>query len=165
MRNMTGNSVCGPRPIINFQLDFDSIASPRHVHNFANLSLINCNLSHASLQANQIYAISRMKIATNSASAASLPYSFSLLTLIISVFIPFLAAGVPGVLPKRRVVVALYDYKSRDESDLSFMKGDRMEVIDDTESDWWRVVNLTTRQEGLIPLNFVAEERSVNSEE
>lgn len=106
-----------------------------------------------------------MKIATNSASAASLPHSFSLLTLIISVSIPFLAAGVPGVLPKRRVVVALYDYKSRDESDLSFMKGDRMEVIDDTESDWWRVVNLTTRQEGLIPLNFVAEERSVNSEE
>jgi len=75
-----------------------------------------------------------------------------------------LPAGVPGVVLKR-VVVALYDYKSRDESDLSFMKGDRMEVIDDTESDWWRVVNLTTRQEGLIPLNFVAEERSVNSEE
>nr|XP_017014245.1 tyrosine-protein kinase Src64B isoform X1 [Drosophila takahashii] len=72
--------------------------------------------------------------------------------------------GVPGVVLKR-VVVALYDYKSRDESDLSFMKGDRMEVIDDTESDWWRVVNLTTRQEGLIPLNFVAEERSVNSED
>ncbi|CAD7003281.1 unnamed protein product [Ceratitis capitata] len=73
--------------------------------------------------------------------------------------------GVQGGLPKRRVVVALYDYKSRDESDLSFMKGDRMEVIDDTESDWWRVVNLSTRQEGLIPLNFVAEERSVNSED
>lgn len=150
--------------LINFQLDFDSIAGPRHVHNFANLSHINCNLSHASLQANQIYAISRMKIATNSASAAGLSLS-SLTTLIISVSVPFLAAGVPGVLPKRRVVVALYDYKSRDESDLSFMKGDRMEVIDDTESDWWRVVNLTTRQEGLIPLNFVAEERSVNSEE
>lgn len=73
--------------------------------------------------------------------------------------------SVPGGVAKRRVVVALYDYKSRDESDLSFMKGDRMEVIDDTESDWWRVVNLTTRQEGLIPLNFVAEERSVNSED
>ncbi|CAD7083302.1 unnamed protein product [Hermetia illucens] len=70
-----------------------------------------------------------------------------------------------GGVQKRRVVVALYDYKSRDESDLSFMKGDRMEVVDDTESDWWRVINLTTRQEGLIPLNFVAEERSVNSED
>lgn len=84
---------------------------------------------------------------------------------IFSYFIAGVQAAAGGGLPKRRVVVALYDYKSRDESDLSFMKGDRMEVIDDTESDWWRVVNLSTRQEGLIPLNFVAEERSVNSEE
>lgn len=86
--------------------------------------------------------------------------------IFISLFLFYrFLAGLPGALAKRRVVVALYDYKSRDESDLSFMKGDRMEVIDDTESDWWRVVNLSTRQEGLIPLNFVAEERSVNSEE
>lgn len=80
----------------------------------------------------------------------------------------FYLAGVQNAtvgISKRRIVVALYDYKSRDESDLNFMKGDRMEVIDDTESDWWRVINLNTRQEGLIPLNFVAEERSVNSEE
>lgn len=40
-----------------------------------------------------------------------------------------------------------------------------MEVLDDTESDWWRVIHLTTQQKGLIPWNFVAEERSVNSEE
>lgn len=154
--------------LINFQLDFVTrlpSRTPRHVHNFANLSLINCNLSHASLQANQIYAISQMKIATNSAASQHLSHSYTNNFFSPSFLPSFLAAGVPGVLPKRRVVVALYDYKSRDESDLSFMKGDRMEVIDDTESDWWRVVNLTTRQEGLIPLNFVAEERSVNSEE
>lgn len=66
---------------------------------------------------------------------------------------------------KRRVVIALYNYTAREDTDVSFVKGDRMEVIDDTESDWWRVVHLTTRQEGLIPWNFVAEERSVNSEE
>ncbi|XP_017484337.1 PREDICTED: tyrosine-protein kinase Src64B, partial [Rhagoletis zephyria] len=88
-----------------------------------------------------------------------------LLPLLLLPLSGLFTAGVQGGLPKRRVVVALYDYKSRDESDLSFMKGDRMEVIDDTESDWWRVVNLSTRQEGLIPLNFVAEERSVNSED
>jgi len=101
---------------------------------------------------------SQTKIATNPTSLAASSSTFLLLLFF------FFPAGVPGVVLKR-VVVALYDYKSRDESDLSFMKGDRMEVIDDTESDWWRVVNLTTRQEGLIPLNFVAEERSVNSEE
>lgn len=72
-------------------------------------------------------------------------------------------SGVGGV--KRRIVVALYNYNAREETDVSFMKGDRMEVLDDTESDWWRVVHLSTRQEGLIPWNFVAEERSVNSEE
>lgn len=66
---------------------------------------------------------------------------------------------------KRRVVIALYNYTAREDTDVSFMKGDRMEVLDDTESDWWRVCHLTTRQEGLIPWNFVAEERSVNSEE
>lgn len=66
---------------------------------------------------------------------------------------------------KRRVVIALYNYTAREDTDVSFVKGDRMEVLDDTESDWWRVIHLTTRQEGLIPWNFVAEERSVNSEE
>lgn len=65
----------------------------------------------------------------------------------------------------RRVVVALYNYAAREDTDVSFVKGDRMEVLDDTESDWWRVVHITTRQEGLIPWNFVAEEKSVNSEE
>ena len=65
----------------------------------------------------------------------------------------------------RRIVIALYNYNAREDTDVSFVKGDRMEVLDDTESDWWRVIHLTTRQEGLIPWNFVAEERSVNSEE
>lgn len=118
-----------------------------------------CNLCHDTdrCPANQIYSQTRI---------ACLQLSLSLsLCLTLSIDVILLAAGVPGGLPKRRVVVALYDYKSRDESDLSFTKGDRMEVVDDTESDWWRVVNLTTRQQGLIPLNFVAEERSVNSEE
>lgn len=66
---------------------------------------------------------------------------------------------------RRRIVIALYNYTAREDTDVSFMKGDQMEVIDDTESDWWKVIHLTTRREGLIPWNFVAEERSVNSEE
>lgn len=73
--------------------------------------------------------------------------------------------GLPGLHNKRRIVVALYNYTAREETDVSFVKGDRMEVLDDTENDWWRVVHITTRHEGLIPWNFVAEERSVNSEE
>lgn len=64
-----------------------------------------------------------------------------------------------------KIVVALYNYTARESTDVSFMKGDRMEVLDDSEPDWWRVLHLTTLQEGLIPWNFVAVERSVESEE
>ncbi|KAJ4449660.1 Tyrosine-protein kinase Src64B [Periplaneta americana] len=34
-----------------------------------------------------------------------------------------------------------------------------------SESDWWRVRHLQTGEEGLIPWNFVAEEKSVESED
>ncbi|XP_026481711.1 tyrosine-protein kinase Src64B-like [Ctenocephalides felis] len=66
---------------------------------------------------------------------------------------------------KRKIVTGIYSYEAREQSDVSFLKGDRMEVLEDWESDWWRVLHLTTRQEGLIPSNFVAEERSVESED
>lgn len=64
-----------------------------------------------------------------------------------------------------RIVVAVYNYQSREMSDVSFVKGDRMELIDDSEPDWWKVRHLRTGEEGLIPWNFVAEEKSVESEE
>ncbi|KAK7573343.1 hypothetical protein V9T40_010534 [Parthenolecanium corni] len=66
---------------------------------------------------------------------------------------------------RNRIVVAVYNYLSREASDVSFVKGDRMEVLDDSENDWWRVRHLTTGEEGLIPWNFVAEETSVESED
>uniref|UniRef100_A0A6M2DGM1 Tyrosine-protein kinase n=1 Tax=Xenopsylla cheopis TaxID=163159 RepID=A0A6M2DGM1_XENCH len=66
---------------------------------------------------------------------------------------------------KKRIVIGLYNYDAREQSDISFCKGDRMEVLDDSEPDWWRVMNLRTKQQGLIPWNFVAEERSVESED
>lgn len=65
----------------------------------------------------------------------------------------------------RRVVKALCAYTARADSDISFRKGDRMEVLSDAEPDWWRVLHLTTRREGLVPVNFVAEESSVECEE
>ncbi|KAF6202853.1 hypothetical protein GE061_003258 [Apolygus lucorum] len=64
-----------------------------------------------------------------------------------------------------RIVVAVYNYQSREASDVSFVKGDRMEVLDDSESDWWKVRHLATGEEGLIPWNFVAEDKSVESED
>ncbi|XP_054286422.1 tyrosine-protein kinase Src64B [Macrosteles quadrilineatus] len=64
-----------------------------------------------------------------------------------------------------RIVVAVYNYQSREAADVSFIKGDRMEILDDSEPDWWRVRHLKTGDEGLIPWNFVAEEKSVESED
>lgn len=64
-----------------------------------------------------------------------------------------------------KIVVAMYNYTARESTDVSFVKGDQMEVLDDSEHDWWRVLHLRTLQEGLIPWNFVAVERSVESEE
>lgn len=66
---------------------------------------------------------------------------------------------------KNRVVVAVYNYQSREACDVSFVKGDRMEVLDDSENDWWKVRHLQTNEEGLVPWNFVAEEKSVESED
>lgn len=71
----------------------------------------------------------------------------------------------PPISVKGRIVVALYSYEARDNSDVSFKKGDRMEVVDDSEGDWLIVVHLITKSRGYIPGNFVAAELSVESEE
>lgn len=63
------------------------------------------------------------------------------------------------------VVVAVYSYSARDFEDVSFQKGDRMEVLDDSDGDWLTVFHLTTKKQGLVPRNFVAPEKSVESEE
>lgn len=79
--------------------------------------------------------------------------------------IPELSTPTRPQIPRRKIVVGLYSYRARERTDLSFKKGDRMEVIDDSEPDWWKVRDLVTGREGLIPWNFVAEELTVASEE
>lgn len=68
-------------------------------------------------------------------------------------------------LTKGRIVIAVYSYNARDVTDVSFRKGDRMEVLEENEGDWLTVRHLMTLEEGLIPGNFVAPELSVESEE
>ena len=36
-----------------------------------------------------------------------------------------------------QVFVALYDYEARTDEDLSFKKGEHLEIINDTQGDWW----------------------------
>lgn len=68
-------------------------------------------------------------------------------------------------IPQVPVFKALYDYEARTHEDLSFRKGDRLEVLNNADGDWWLARSLVTRQEGYIPSNYVAEASAIDSEE
>uniref|UniRef100_A0A674NPR0 Tyrosine-protein kinase n=1 Tax=Takifugu rubripes TaxID=31033 RepID=A0A674NPR0_TAKRU len=61
--------------------------------------------------------------------------------------------------------VALYDYEARTADDLSFKKGDRFQIINNTEGDWWEARSINTGQKGYIPSNYVAPADSIQAEE
>ncbi|XP_059355123.1 tyrosine-protein kinase fynb isoform X4 [Carassius carassius] len=61
--------------------------------------------------------------------------------------------------------VALYDYEARSEDDLSFRKGEKFQIINSTEGDWWDARSLTTGGTGYIPSNYVAPVDSIQAED
>lgn len=60
--------------------------------------------------------------------------------------------------------VALYDYDARTDEDLSFHKGVHLEILDDTQGEWWFARNNISNREGYIPSNFVARLKSIEAE-
>ncbi|NXS02114.1 LYN kinase, partial [Oxylabes madagascariensis] len=62
------------------------------------------------------------------------------------------------------IVVALYPYDGIHEEDLSFKKGEKLKVIEES-GEWWRAKSLTTRKEGFIPSNYVAKVNTLETEE
>lgn len=66
--------------------------------------------------------------------------------------------------PSMPQFVALYDYEARTDEDLSFKKGEILEILNDTQGDWWYAKSRTTKQEGYIPSNYVAKVKSLESE-
>lgn len=66
--------------------------------------------------------------------------------------------------PNTRMFVALYDYDARTDEDLSFRKGELLEILNDTQGDWWLAKSKRTRQEGYIPSNYVAKLKSIEAE-
>eukprot|EP00918_Siedleckia_nematoides_P043812 GHVU01095737.1.p1 GENE.GHVU01095737.1~~GHVU01095737.1.p1 ORF type:complete len:515 (-),score=51.52 GHVU01095737.1:606-2123(-) len=66
--------------------------------------------------------------------------------------------------PDVKLFVALYDYDARTDEDLSFRKGEILEIINDTQGDWWFARSKLTKQEGYIPSNYVARVKSLNAE-
>ncbi len=63
------------------------------------------------------------------------------------------------------IFVALYDYDARISEDLSFKKGERLQIINTADGDWWFARSLTTNQEGYIPSTYVAPDKSYEAEE
>ena len=65
-----------------------------------------------------------------------------------------------------KVFIALYDYDARTDEDLSFKKGDYLEVKDeDCKFDWWMATSRTSGKNGFIPNNYVAEVKTLEAEE
>ncbi|CAG0884602.1 unnamed protein product [Darwinula stevensoni] len=64
-----------------------------------------------------------------------------------------------------KIMVTLYSYSATVEEEISFDKGDKIEILDASENDWWRGLHLGTGEEGYVPRNYIAEENSLESEE
>lgn len=64
-----------------------------------------------------------------------------------------------------QMVVALYTYQGSECGDMSFNKGDVMEIIDDSDPDWWVAIHLESGAKGHIPRNYVAFQSSIESQE
>lgn len=68
--------------------------------------------------------------------------------------------------PKFLIYIALFDYEARSTSDISFRKGDLMEVLPPTEErDWLMVKHLISKKRGLVPTAFVAVKGSMKAQE
>jgi len=60
---------------------------------------------------------------------------------------------------------ALYDYDARTEDDLSFKKGQKLKILNNSDGDWWQAELWGSSQRGYIPSNYVAECQSIEAEE
>lgn len=73
--------------------------------------------------------------------------------------------GSVSYVPRGPIYIALFDYDQRTSEDLSFRKGERLEIINNNDGDWWQARSLETLKEGYIPSNYVAEHKTIQAEE
>uniref|UniRef100_A0A4W3JSI9 Tyrosine-protein kinase n=1 Tax=Callorhinchus milii TaxID=7868 RepID=A0A4W3JSI9_CALMI len=67
-------------------------------------------------------------------------------------------------LNKEASVIALYDYEGIHDGDLSFKKGDKLKIIQES-GEWWNARNLGTGEEGFIPSNYVAKDNTLETQD
>lgn len=63
------------------------------------------------------------------------------------------------------IFIALFDYDQRTSEDLSFRKGEQLQILNNQDGDWWQARSLQTGREGYIPSNYVAEYKTIQAEE
>ena len=73
----------------------------------------------------------------------------------------------PPVQPPQGALMflGLYQYDARTSEDLSFKKGEKLQIINNADGDWWLARSMATGQEGYIPSNYVAPMESVQAQE
>lgn len=63
----------------------------------------------------------------------------------------------------KKICIAMYGYEKRTEDDLPFVKGEHLEILDDTQGAWWKARSRLTKKEGYIPSNFVEDITSITA--
>uniref|UniRef100_A0A673BQ04 Tyrosine-protein kinase n=1 Tax=Sphaeramia orbicularis TaxID=375764 RepID=A0A673BQ04_9TELE len=61
------------------------------------------------------------------------------------------------------VYVAQHDFKGTNDSDLPFIKGEKLKVLQEN-GEWWLARSLSTGQEGFIPSNYVSRTEAFEME-
>eukprot|EP00731_Ephydatia_muelleri_P037583 Em0513g3a len=56
-------------------------------------------------------------------------------------------------------------YDARTKEDLSFVKGENLQIISKQDGDWWLARSLRTGKEGYIPSNYIAPNQSVQAQD
>lgn len=61
--------------------------------------------------------------------------------------------------------IGLYDYDACMDEDMSIKKSEHLQIVNNTDGDWWLARSLVTGREGYIPSNYVASVKSILMQE